>query len=103
MTLLKTLYALGQTCVMFAVSVEAGAQTVTFATGDFPNGEWSSVVTGTGSSVATTEATGGNPGAYRRVSLTVAPNQSVANRQLWSVAVFNPSVQGAVTSVSLSY
>jgi len=53
--------------------------------------------------VATTEPSGGNPGAYRRVSLTVAPFQGVVNRQLWSVAVFNPGVQGAITSVSLSY
>ena len=56
-----------------------------------------------GTSVASTESSGGNPGAYRKVSLTVDPFQNVANRQLWSVAKYTPARQGPVTSVSLSY
>src|SRR3989442_752241 len=37
------------------------------------------------------------------ISFTVAPFQSVVSDQLWTVAVFTPKTQGAVTSVSLSY
>ncbi len=80
---------------------------ITFSTGEFVASEWSSHIQpgSTGTSVATTEATGGNPGsgAYRRVSLTVETFQSVLNSQLWSVAEFTPATQGAIASVSLSY
>ena len=81
----------------------ARAETVTYSTGDFVSAQWSSVISGTGTSVASTEPSGGRPGAYRRVSLTVGPHQDVANWQLWSVAVYTPARQGPVTSVSLSY
>ena len=83
----------------------ASANTITFATGDFTPAEWSSNIWpgSTGTSTAFTEATGGNPGAYRRVSLTVDVFQSVLNSQLWSVAQFTPAAQGSVSSASLSY
>jgi hypothetical protein len=83
----------------------ARADVAIFATGDFLPGEWSSHVSAgsTGSGNAFTEPAGGNPGAYRRVSLTVDPFETILDSQLWSVATFAPVTQGAVTSVSLSY
>lgn len=81
----------------------ARAETLTYSTGDFVSTQWSAVITGTGTSVASTEPLGGNPDAYRGVSLTVEPFQNVVNRQFWSVAVYTPARQGPVTSVSLSY
>jgi hypothetical protein len=83
----------------------ARANVEIFSTGDFLPSEWSSQLlpgsTGTGTSF--TEAAGGNPGAYRRVSLTVDPFEWVLDAQLWSVARFTPATQGMVGSVSLSY
>ena len=81
----------------------AQAETVTFSTGEFVDSEWSTNISGTGSSEASTQPTGGNHGAFRRVSLTVDLSQNVVNRQLWNVAVFTPATQGPVSSVSVSY
>lgn len=81
------------------------ADLITFATGDFVSSEWSSHIDpiSTGTAIATTEAAGGNPAAYRRVSLTVNPFEIVRDIELWSVAEFTPASQGAVSSVSVSY
>lgn len=83
----------------------AHADTVQFATGEFLESEWMTVLFPglAGSATATTVPTGGNPGAYRQVNLTVAPNQSVLAAQFYSAARFSPSRQGAVTSAALSY
>ncbi len=82
------------------------AATAIFQTGDFTPGEWTSVFSGTGTASAATESTGGNPGAYRGITLSVLStkigNYSEA-AQLWEVAQFTPAIQGAISSVSLSY
>lgn len=101
----STSFKVGQISLsLLFVAASANASLVTFQTGDFSSG-WSSHVDplSTGTANAWTEATGGNPGAYRRVSLTVSPFQSVSDAQLWSGAEFNPLAQGAVSSVSLAY
>lgn len=91
-------------CLAFA-GTSAHAVTITYQTGDFASSEWSSHIspTSTGTGTATTEASGGNPGAYRRVSLMVDPFESVHHVELWSLAAFTPAVQGSVLSASLSY
>lgn len=78
---------------------------ITYSTGDFLSNEWSSVIDAgsTGTSTATTQSSGGNPDAFRRVSLTVDPSESVTNSQLWDIAVFTPMTQGSISSVSLGY
>lgn len=88
-----------------ALSAAARADVAIFATGDFLPGEWSTHIWSgsTGSGTASTEPAGGNPGAYRRLSLTVDPFETILDSQLWSVATFTPATQGAITSASLSY
>lgn len=91
-----------------ALAVLAGpvqASVVQFATGDFLADEWSSNVlaSSTGTSTSSTESSGGNPGAYRRVNLTVGVDQAVVNAQLWNLAQFTPASTGEVTSVALGY
>lgn len=81
---------------------EGNAALATFQTGDFSSG-WSSHITGSGAAAGTTETSGGNPDAYRRASLTVNPFTSVVDAELWSGAQFTPSIQGAVSSVSIGY
>jgi len=90
------------------IAVPALADLISFSDGTFNDADWSSTVTGIagfgdGTSLATTESSDGNPDAYRRISLTVAANQGVVNVQLFQNAVFTPSTQGAIQSVSLSY
>jgi|GEM_PF-5194995 len=81
------------------------AAVITYSTGDFISSEWSSHIwnESTGTSTASTSTVGGNPDAYRRVSMTVDPFETVLNNQLWSVAEFTPATQGMITSVALSY
>lgn len=79
------------------------AATVTFFDGEFDPTSYSSTITGSGSSFAITEHSGGNPGAFRRISLTVEPFQSVKNVQLFLNAVYTPESQGPVQSVQVSY
>ncbi len=87
------------------VSELALADSVTFSTGEFLANEWfSETFPGlAGTSSSSTQAIGGNPGAFRRVSLSVAPFQSAFDAQLWNVTQFTPKSQGMVTSVSMSY
>jgi len=89
--------------ILFCGVGKTYALTMSFFDDDFIDSEWSSTVMGAGSSIATTEPSGGNPDEYRRVSLTVDPYQYVVNYQLFNLAVFTPATQGAITSVSLSY
>ncbi|MGE0386390.1 MAG: hypothetical protein AB7Q97_16805 [Gammaproteobacteria bacterium] len=81
------------------------AATQNFSTGEFIDAQWSSQTTAdsTGSGTAITEVDGGNPGAYRRLSLVLGPDQTAVQVSLWSVASFDPSVRGRIDSVSLSY
>lgn len=76
-----------------------------FTTGDFTDSEWTTDITldSSGTGTASTIASGGNPGAYRQIALTVAANQFVQVNQLWENTVFTPSTQGAINAVSLSY
>ncbi len=94
----------GWALVAFGLLIPGTADSalVTFQTGDFSSG-WTSHISGTGTAVATTEASGGNPDAFRRLSLTVNPFTSVLDAELWSSAQFTPSIQGTVTSVSFGY
>ena len=81
------------------------AVNVTFSDGTFNSAEWTSSVTtaGTASATASTSASGGNPGSYRGVSLTVAPSSSALDVELWNLAVYDPANQGRVQSVAVSY
>lgn len=108
----QTLLSLTIFALLFGKVSQPNASITHYSTGDFTPSEWSSHVHGisnpvytggVGSGSASTQLSGGNPDAYRRVSLTVAPFQAVINEQLWNVAVFTPLTQGAVNSVSLSY
>jgi len=81
----------------------ARADTIVFSDGDFESANYTAIVTGTGSSSASTEPSGGNPGAYRRISLTVGPYQSVRDIQLCALATFAPKTQGSVNRVEVSY
>lgn len=85
------------------LAAAASADTVTFSDGDFAPADYETSETGTGSSTATTEATGGNPDAYRRISLTVAPFQNVTNAQLLTRASWTPGSQGAIRSARVAY
>jgi hypothetical protein len=102
-TIGKWSIVLGCSC-LFATTLYAA--TATFQTGDFTPGEWTSVFSGTGTASAATETAGGHQGAYRSITLTmlttVFGNHEYA-AQLWEVAQFTPSIQGAISSVSLSY
>lgn len=95
------LILLGSLCT--ASALQGGA--VTFTTGTFNPAHWTSHVLpgSTGTGFGSTENSGGNPDAYRRVSLTVDPFEFVGDAEMWNLAVFNPSVQGQVTGVSMSY
>ena len=89
--------------LLCVIATPVTAATITFFDGDFNPTDYSSIVTGSGSSTAITEPSGGTPGAYRRVSLTVEPFQSVWNVQLFLNAVYTPKDQGPIQSVQVSY
>jgi hypothetical protein len=92
---------------LFAETASAG--TLTFSDTEFATSNWTTVLEfeaspGTGSFAATQVATGGNPGAYRHLDIhdgTVVNELDVAS--FMNAAVFNPAVQGALTSFDMSF
>ena len=91
--------------LMFAAF--AWADTISFSDGDFNDADYTSVARPIGSNIAdwtaSTESSGGNPGAYRRLSLILEAGEGIVLGQLYEVATFDPSSQGAVNSVAVSY
>lgn len=93
-------------CGLLAVPL-ARANTINFSDGTFNPANWtaSKVVDTTGGSATFSEAqvlTGGNPGAYRQVTHTFGPG-SIGVFNLLNGAVYNPSTQGAIKSLSTSF
>ena len=86
----------------------AEAATVVYSDSTFANSDWilvqgSSLGVGAGTSTAEQQTSGGNPGDYREVSLT----QNTSGTQIYALnildtASYNPSAQGAITSISFS-
>ena len=75
-----------------------------YANVDFINGTWSTETeTGVGGSFAVVSQTtsGGNPGNYLGIQNT-SNNEGISALVFFSGSTFNPSTQGAVTSINLS-
>ena len=91
--------------ILIICSANAYCSVITYSTGDFIDSEWTSVLdpSSTGTSIASTPLTGGNPGAFRLVELSVNPFQFVQNNQVWSASAYTPSTDGAVTNISVSF
>jgi hypothetical protein len=81
----------------------ARADTINFFEGDFLNPPPDVLTGGAGSSSVTTQFSGGNPGNFRQVALTVSGGQAATYIELVDGVSFDPSVSGAVTSAILSY
>lgn len=85
-----------------AVSATPG---VVFGDGEFLASQWqasSAIVPGYPVFAHTEEqiASGGNPGAYRRMTVQVAPSSGVSNvSHLWVVSHYDPTIQGAIRSL----
>ncbi|MGB0630647.1 MAG: hypothetical protein ACPGRZ_08130 [Alphaproteobacteria bacterium] len=60
-------------------------------------------VSGAGSSTATTPLSGGNPGSYRDISLALNVGEGRAHFELVDGISFDPSAQGAISSVAVQY
>lgn len=90
---------------MSALPAAVTADTVASATGDFDASEWFTLnlpgIPGDG--LSTTEASGGNPGAYRRIALTVDPLESAFQASLWTNSAFTPAVTGEITAAVMSF
>ena len=90
--------------VLSALST-AHSQMVVFSDGDFNPSNWTfgtSLTTGSGGSV-NRATSGGNPGSYLRLTLSMSAGEGQAG--VWglnSAAVYNPATQGAIESVALS-
>ena len=90
--------------VLSALST-AHSQMVVFSDGDFNPSNWTfgtSLTMGSGGSV-NRATSGGNPGSYLRLTLSMSAGESQAG--IWglnSAAVYNPVTQGAIESVALS-
>ncbi len=96
--------ALGLLCAPGAAALgNMVTQSVQFYDGDFAPGDYITLTSGTGQSVAGTDPSGGNPGSFRRISITLDPYEGAQNVQLYKPAEFTPATQGPITSVSVSY
>jgi hypothetical protein len=96
--------ALGFACAPGAVALgNLVTQSVEFYDGDFAPGDYLTLPSGTGTSAVTTDQPGGNPGSFRRISITLDPFDGARNVQLYKPAEFTPADQGPITAVSLSY
>ncbi|BBM87208.1 PEP-CTERM sorting domain-containing protein [Candidatus Uabimicrobium amorphum] len=90
-------------CTLCSLFAYLNAETITFFDGDFVDGDYTSISQGTGVVNASTDNSGGNPGSFRRISLTVDPFETARGIELLNSAVFNPQLQGEVQSVSVSF
>lgn len=104
----------GLCAVLLALGSSGSAQAITFSDTEFADSDWTVILEdygapGAGGGVANGFQVGsnGNPGAYRRseVGFATAANvtEIVINIQLREGAVFDPSTQGAIETVDLSY
>lgn len=91
------------------VIVGSARAEVTFADGDFQPESWEIViyfVDGNGGTVtATRETTGGNPGAFRKITTIVndaPPYSTVMSFHHYLPAAYDPSMQGAILSIDYS-
>ena len=81
---------------------------VIFSDGTFSNSDWTvtTIQAGGGGMVdfAGQVASGGNPGSYRRVDLTVNSGSGTAifAINLSTISVYNPQTQGAITAIDYS-
>jgi hypothetical protein len=89
--------------LLLALQGATRAGTIAFFEGDFLTAPAQTFVSGTGESTATTPLSGGNPGSYRDISLALDVDESRLHFELVDGFVFDPSAQGAATSVSVSY
>ncbi|MBX9608887.1 MAG: hypothetical protein K2Y51_21905 [Gammaproteobacteria bacterium] len=79
-------------------SASSLAEAATFADGSFAD-DWSSIVVGTGTSVATRVTSGGNPNSYFSITNVTDPGEFVYGIYLKTTAVYTPSVEGAIASI----
>ena len=81
--------------VLIATSARAG--TLTFTDGSFNPADWSVTVRGSGTTTASQIPTGGNPDAFRQITNNVT--SMMWGYHMNNGAVYNPSAQGAITSI----
>jgi len=82
----------------------ASAQTISYSNGTFTPGSWTTFVeTGAGGSNASSSqaVSGGNPGSYLSV-INNSNNEFISTFIFFAGSLFDPSTQGAITSVNLS-
>jgi hypothetical protein len=92
------------------LAVPAAGDSLTFATGEFDTGEWTTHLdpvvppgyVGIGEASIWYNLYSGNPGSYVHTSLTVDAHEYCILDQTWSAAQYAPSLQGPITSVSVS-
>jgi len=90
--------------------VGALAVTATFSDGTFLNSDWTTTVEikdGGGTATAAQVASGGNPGSFRQVNISLNSSVGSQNNGVWSShrlngATFTPSVSGPIVSISYS-
>jgi hypothetical protein len=87
-----------------AAIAENSLQTV-FSDSEFNSADWFYEVgaVGGGAGFSTQELTGGNPGAYRLINLSMTAGEGGVGLHAFKYsAVYNPSTQGAIASVAFS-
>ena len=91
--------------LVLSILSTAHSQMVVYSDGDFTPSNWTfgtTLTMGSGGSV-NRATTGGNPGSYLRLTLSMSAGEGQAG--IWglnSAAVYNPATQGAIESVALS-
>jgi hypothetical protein len=95
--------------VLFA-PVIVDAATATFSDGTFLDANWTTTVEvkdGGGTASGFQVGSGGNPGAFRQTNISLNSSSGSQNNGVWishrmSGATFNPSLSGAIVSISYS-
>jgi hypothetical protein len=95
---------------LFVMCLISTANALVFSDGTFKNEDWRLDVMqlgtgGDGSSTATAsqQLSGGNPGEYRQIINTLNSGGGVIGYHFYKNSVYNPSVQGEITSIDFSY
>ncbi len=87
------------------LSSAAVAQPVTIADSEFASADWASIVTkttGGASQSVSQSASGGNPGTYREMIHSLPSNSSIVVVHEFLGASYDPSVQGAISTLDYS-